>query len=121
MSKHPFVHIEISATDRKAAGKFYADLFGWKVEQMPEMNYAMFETGEGVGGGFSSVGEHNPAGSVIVYVDTKDIPGTLDKIVKLGGSVVVPQTEIPGMGWFAIFRDPTGNHIGLFKTREGGA
>jgi predicted enzyme related to lactoylglutathione lyase len=29
----------------------------------------------------------------------------------------VPKTEIPGMGWYAIFSDPTGNRIGLFTGR----
>ena len=119
MSKHPIVHIEISANDRQAASKFYADLFGWQVEQMPEMNYATFETGDGVGGGFSPIGENNPVGSVIVYVDTDDINASLDQVVKLGGKVVVPQTEIPGMGWFAMFSDPTGNRLGLFKSING--
>ena len=118
MNKHPVVHIEISAKDRVAASKFYTDLFGWKVEQMPEVNYATFETGEGPGGGFSPIGENNPAGSVLVYFDTDDIPTSLDKAVKLGGKVVIPQTEIPGMGWYAIFKDPTGNPIGLYKTTD---
>jgi predicted enzyme related to lactoylglutathione lyase len=50
MSKHPIVHVEFSAHDREAAGDFYSKLFDWKVQQMPEMNYATFDTGEGVGG-----------------------------------------------------------------------
>ena len=115
MSKHSVVHVEISATDREAAGKFYADLFGWKVEQMPEMNYAMFEPGEGVGGCFNPVQEGNPAGSVIVYIGTDDIEASLAKVEQLGGKTTWPKTEIPGMGWFATFTDPTGNKIGLFK------
>ena len=115
MNKHPFVHIEISARDRVTASNFYSDLFGWKVTQMPEMDYATFEADSGLGGGFSPIGPHNPPGSVIVYVDTDDIIASLDKAVRLGGKVMVPQTEIPGMGWFAIFSDPTGNQLGLFK------
>jgi hypothetical protein len=115
MSKHPIVHVEISANDCEAAGKFYSDLFGWNVRQMPEMNYAMFDYGvEGVGGGLNSVQEDNPAGTVIVYVDTEDIDADLIKVEKLGGKIVTPKTEIPGMGWFGIFTDPTGNRIGLY-------
>ena len=112
---HPVVHIEFSTKDREASGKFYADLFGWHVEQMPEMNYAMFETHEGVGGGFNPVSDSNPAGTVTVYVGTDDIPGALAKAEALGGKILVKETEIPGMGWFAIFADPTGNPVGLFK------
>ncbi len=50
MSEHHIVHVEFSAEDREAAGKFYSELFGWEVEQIPEMNYATFETGDNVGG-----------------------------------------------------------------------
>jgi predicted enzyme related to lactoylglutathione lyase len=110
MNKHPIVHIEISAKDRVAASKFYTDLFGWKVEQMPEMNYATFEAEGGPGGGFNPVTKENPAGTVTVYVHTDDIPATLAKITALGGKVLVPETEIPTVGWFAYVSDPTGNH-----------
>ena len=115
MSKHPIVHVEISTHDREAAGKFYSDLFGWHIEQMPEMNYATFDYGvEGVGGGLNPVTENNPAGTVVVYVDTDDIDADLAKVEKLGGKIVTAKTEIPGMGWFGIFTDPTGNLIGLY-------
>ena len=115
MSKHPIVHVEISAHDREAAGKFYSDLFGWNIQQIPEMNYATFDYGvEGVGGGFNLVREDNPAGTVVVYVDTDDIDADLSKVEKLGGKIVAKKSEIPGMGWFGMFTDPTGNLIGLF-------
>lgn len=116
MSVQPIVHIEISTGDREASGKFYADLFGWKVEQIPDMHYATFETGEGVGGGFNPVSDTNPAGTIVVYVGCDDLDAKLAEAVKLGGKSLVPPSEIPGMGWFAIFSDPFGNKIGLFKT-----
>jgi predicted enzyme related to lactoylglutathione lyase len=115
MSKHPIVHVEISANDREGAGKFYEELFGWNIQQIPEMNYATFDYGVGgVGGGLNPVREDNPAGTVVVYVDTDDINADLAKIENLGGKIVTPKTEIPGMGWFGIFTDPTGNLIGLY-------
>lgn len=114
MAEHPVVHIEFSSHDLHKMTKFYSDVFGWKVEQMPEMNYATFDPGEGPGGGFNPVNEGNPQGSVIVYIGTADIPGDLAKIEKLGGKVIVPKTEIPQMGWFAIFEDLTGNRVGLY-------
>jgi len=114
MSKYPIVHIELSALDREVTGKFYNDVFGWKIEQMPEMNYATFESDEGVGGGFNPVSEHNPAGSVVVYIGTGDINATLAEIEKHGGKTISPKTEIPGMGWFALFSDPGGNLVGIY-------
>lgn len=111
---HPVVHIEFSAKDREKAAEFYSKLCGWETTQMPEMNYATFQPSEGPGGGFNPVSEENPAGTVIVYLETDDIEADLKKVKELGGEVAVPKSDIPGMGWFAIFKDPTGNHVGLY-------
>ena len=119
MSKNPIVHIEFSAQDREAAGKFYADLFDWSVQQMPEMDYSMFDTGKGLGGGLNPVKDEFPAGTVMVYVGTDDIEATLAKAEALGGKTLVPKSEIPGQGWFGMFADPTGNQIGLYTSLEG--
>jgi len=115
MPDHPIVHIEFAASDLTAAAKFFSDLFGWKTDHMPEMNYVSYEAPPGPGGGLSPVDgkTYNP-GDVIPYVQTEDIQATLAKAETLGGSIVQPETEIPGFGWFALFRDPTGNRIGLY-------
>jgi len=110
-------HAEFSAADREAAAEFYSDVFGWETEQYPDMNYALFSTGEGVGGGFNPVSEDNPAGSVLVHIGADDIPTTLAQIEQHGGATLVPETEIPGVGWFGIFKDPTGNVVALYKDK----
>lgn len=118
MTKHPFVHIEFSARDRLEAAKFYGAVFGWETQDMPEMNYTTFDTGEGPGGGFNPVGDQIQAGDVFVYIGTDDIDATLAKIVAQGGKTVVPKSEIPGVGWFAFFNDPTGNMVALFTALQ---
>ncbi len=114
MSKHAVVHIELSAKDPKAAGKFYSDLFGWKIEHDEKMDYTMFQPEEGPGGGFSPVGEQTNPGDVLLYVQCDDIDGTLAKAESLGGTTAMPKTEIPAIGWFGIFVDPTGNRVGVY-------
>ena len=114
MSEYPIVHIEFSSLNHEKSGKFYADLFGWHIQQMPEMQYATFDTHAGVGGGFNPVSETNPAGTTVVYVGTDDIEATLAKVEKLGGKTITRKSEIPGMGWYAFFADPNGNRVGLF-------
>jgi len=118
MSKRNIVHVEIPAVNVKDAGKFYQELFGWKIEHMPEMNYTMWEDGSGSGGGFPQVSDDNPAGQVLVYIDSDDIDADLEKVKKLGGKVLHPKTEIPQMGWFGIFQDPTGNVLALYTSRN---
>jgi predicted enzyme related to lactoylglutathione lyase len=119
MSGHHVIHIEFSAHDREAAGKFYSDLFGWKISQMPEMDYATFETGNNLGGGLNPVSENYPAGTTLVYIGTDDIEASLAKAESLGGKIITHKTEIPQTGWFGLFTDPTGNMIGLYTPLEG--
>jgi predicted enzyme related to lactoylglutathione lyase len=51
----------------------------------------------------------------MVYVEVDDIPGHLGKAESLGGKTMVPETEVPGQGWFAWLTDPAGNQLGLWK------
>lgn len=117
---HPIVHIEIPAQDTKAAGKFYADLFGWSIETEPNFDYVMFQAQGGPGGGFTSLNEHTKPGDVVIYIETDSIETTLARATELGGQIMQPKTEIPGMGWMAIFVDPTGNRIGIWKSMNPG-
>lgn len=74
MENHPIIHVEFSAKDREATGKFYHDLFGWEVRQIPEMHYATFMSGkDSLGGGFSEVSDDYPAGTIMVYIEAKNI------------------------------------------------
>ncbi len=116
MASHPIVHVEISAKDPVAAGKFYADVFGWKVETDPQFNYTQFQGEGGPGGGFVKPDETYKVGDIVPYLDTDDIDATLRKIESAGGKVMLPKTEIPGQGWFAFFSDPTGNRMGLYTS-----
>ena len=51
-----------------------------------------------------------------LYVNVDDIPAALTKAAKLGAKVTVPKTEIPGgHGFFAKFRAPEGNVIGVYS------
>jgi uncharacterized protein len=115
MSKHPIVHIEFSTRDREATGKFYAALFDWQIQQIPELNYATFEAEGGPRGGFNPINDDNPAGTVLVYVGTDDIETSLAKAESLGAKILAHQTEIPGMGFWGVFQDPDGNHVALYK------
>ena len=76
----------------------------------------MWEAGDGSGGGFPEVSAEAPAGHVLIYIDSDDIEADLKKVEKLGGTVVHPKTEIPNMGWFGMFKDPTGNVLGLYTS-----
>jgi predicted enzyme related to lactoylglutathione lyase len=119
---HPIVHIEIPASSPAAASTFYQDVFGWKTEVDTAYDYAQFRAEPGPGGGFVSVlakGSDSPVqykpDSVLIYIGSEVIDGSLAQVEEHGGKTVLPRTEIPHIGWYAVFADPTGNRIGLFS------
>ena len=114
MAMRSIVHIEIPANDPPATARFYSTLFGWETEQMPQMEYYGFQSGN-TPGGFPKTGQMATAGEVILYLESSNIDDDLQRIEGMGGHMVVPRTEIPSMGYFAIFTDPTGNKVGLFE------
>ncbi|MBI3162745.1 MAG: VOC family protein [Chloroflexi bacterium] len=116
MSKRNVVHVEIPAENVEGAGKFYQELLDWKIVPMPDMNYVMWEAADGTGGGFPQVSNEAPAGKVLIYIASDDIEADLKKAEKLGGRAIHPKTEIPNMGWFGMFQDPTGNVLGLYTS-----
>ncbi|HTP01620.1 MAG TPA: VOC family protein [Anaerolineales bacterium] len=116
MTKRNIVHVEFSSRDFKESGDFYHKLFGWKITPIPEMNYALWEAADASGGGFNPLGHDTNAGDVLVYVDSDDIEGDLKKVKALGGTVLQEKMEIPGQGWFGVFKDLTGNRVALYTT-----
>ena len=116
MSKRNVVHVEIPAANVQASGKFYQELLGWKIQHDEQLNYSMWQAGDGSGGGFPEVSAEAPAGHVLVYIHSDDIEADLKQVEKLGGTVVQPKTEIPNIGWFGMFKDPTGNVLGLYTS-----
>lgn len=116
MSNHPISHIEISSNNREESAQFYNELFGWPARQIPEMNYATMNPADGGPSiGLNPVNEENPAGTVTFYVHTDDIDASLSKAQSLGAKVLSPKMEIPTVGWFAVFSDPTGNAVALLQ------
>jgi uncharacterized protein len=116
MSPHPIVHIEIVSPNPKVSSDFFRQLFAWKIETNPEwQDYYLFNPESGPGGAFMAPdGQLYKLGDVALYVETDDIEGALRKVEELGGSVVLPKTDIPGIGWFAVLNDPTGVRLALY-------
>ena len=111
----PVVHFEIGSRNSDRSKKFYSALFGWDIQSHGPAT--MIDTGstEGIQGNIAQP-ETEPKNYVTIYVQVNDIGASLAQIEKLGGKVLVPASEVPGMGHFAWFADLDGNAIGLWKS-----
>jgi uncharacterized protein len=115
MSKRAIVHVEIPSKNREESAQFYKDMFDWEFEHMPgDMPYTSF-TADNTGGGFPELGDMFKPGDVIIYIASDDLEADLGRIEEKGGKTVLSKQEVPGFGHFAIFTDPTGNRVALWK------
>jgi hypothetical protein len=112
MTKRNIVHVEIPTRNHEESIKFYKELFGWKTEYFPDMHYTTWEADEHPGGGFSD----SKPGEVLVHINSDNIEADLKKAKSLGATIVREKTEIPNIGWWGVFKDPTGNMIALYTS-----
>ncbi len=119
---NPVVYFEIAVTDIGKSSKFYADLFDWsyKVDEKDQYHEVGQQDGVGISGGlFQTKPEEFPP-NVTVYVKVDNIQTYLDKATELGGEVVLGSTPIPNVGTIAMFKDLSGNVMGLYQGVENG-
>jgi predicted enzyme related to lactoylglutathione lyase len=45
------------------------------------------------------------------------VKAATEKARSLGAQIVKDVTEVPGMGWFSIFLDPTGAALALWQAK----
>jgi len=107
--------MEIVSKDLKKTQKFYEKVFGWKFNKVAGMDYTMYETPEGPGGGIRvPEGPENPG--TVPYINVKSVDEIQRKIEKAGGKVIRPKFEVPGWGWMLFFQEPGGGVQGAWQT-----
>lgn len=124
MVDHTIVHFDIPADDVEKLRKFYGELFGWKIEKTPgTTEYWTIETvpvdeegmpiRPGVNGGMMK--RQKPEQKPVNYIAVESVDEYSEKIEELGGKVVTPKQEVPGMGWWAFALDPDGNQFAIWQ------
>ena len=116
------VHFELPFDDAARANKFYADVFGWessKFEGGPEEYYLQQTGGDdepyGIGGALIERAAALNRGGTLVVLGVDDLDAYIGKVTAAGAEIVTPRTPIPGVGYFANFRDTEGNVVGMFQ------
>lgn len=121
MAHGDITHIDIPVSDTKRASEFYATLFGWGIAEYPGFEgYPMWQAPNKIsGGGLAprSDGFTQPRSSV----EVDSIDETLAQAVELGGEVLAAKSPIDENSWWAVFRDPDGNEIGIYEGRTSGS
>jgi predicted enzyme related to lactoylglutathione lyase len=110
---------ELMTTDPPAAKRFYQDLFGWESldrDMGPAGTYTVYRLGEAMVAGMMAKPDADPGPPRWhSYVAVGDAPQALDRAQVLGATVLVPVTDIPDVGRFAVFNDPSGAGIAILE------
>lgn len=103
--------MELTTKDPAAATKFYVEMFGWEAKVMPmgDFDYTLLENqGKQIAGLMPQpkpMAEAKAPSFWTVYFDVADCDATASRAKKLGGEIVMPPTDIPNIGRFAILKD----------------
>lgn len=124
----PVQHFEIYGDDPEKLGAFYANVFGWNVVKMPNMDYWGLATGPSDDHGMpTQPGMINgglmkrpmpDARAWMNYVTASSLDETTKKIEAAGGKVYRGRTAVPKMGYFAVVADPEMNPFGIWESDE---
>lgn len=115
-----FVHLELNSTDHAKAKEFYGKLCDWKLEDMPfgDMTYTVIKpSDDGVGGGIMKQMMPGAPSIWVPYIAVDDIRKATEKAKSLGARMMKENEEVPNMGWFSIFTDPSGAVTGLWQAK----
>jgi predicted enzyme related to lactoylglutathione lyase len=107
------VHFEIFCDEEERASKFYAELFGWKVERIAGTKYWNITTQEGAAGGLTH--RFNSIQKIINYFGVFSVGEASAKVEALGGRILVPRMAVPKAGYYSLCMDTEGNIFGLWE------
>src|SRR5271166_4936778 len=116
-----FAWYELVTTEMEAAKAFYTKVVGWTAldASVPGRAYTLFAAGNVLVGGLMDLPEDTrKAGAKpgwLGYVGVDDVDAAADRIKRLGGTVLVPPTEVPSISRFSICADPQTARLALLK------
>jgi uncharacterized protein len=117
-----FAWNELNSRDVPAAKAFYAEVFGWTPNDldMDGMSYTEWKLGEKSVAGMMTMPDMVPAevpAHWLVYFGVDDTDALVSKATGLGGTTLVPPTDIPP-GRFAVLADPDGAAFAVIKMQS---
>jgi predicted enzyme related to lactoylglutathione lyase len=121
-----FCWCELLTTDAASATEFYRRVIGWNAADagVPGHQYTILSAGEtGMGGLMELPQSARDAGAQpgwIGYIAVDDVDAAAARVKDAGGSIHRAPEDIPGIGRFAMVKDPQGAAFTLFRPLDAG-
>src|SRR5881409_3542864 len=104
-STTPLVYLELHTGDLPRARALYAELCGWRQEEIdtPSGSYLALELGGALGGGIVECGTRRPVW--LPYVEVGEIDKQTEQARQVGAHVLLEPREGPA-GWRSVVSTP---------------
>jgi len=113
---------DLSTPDPARAGKFYSDLFGWKItadtDDNPPSGYSHIQNGEAFIGGIPPTKHRSPNTPAhwLPYFHAENCDATAAKAKQLGAKFYVEPMTMEDVGRWAVVADPQGATFAIFQS-----
>lgn len=115
-------HFAINADDVPRARRFYERVFGWRFEAWGPPNFLQIFPGatndpevRGALQGRRELIEGQRTVGFECSFGVDDVDTIAAAVVANGGSIIIPRTLIPTVGYLIFFRDTEGNAVGAMQ------
>lgn len=111
--------IDLATPDIDGAERFYGELFGWQIPELPnsaEMGgYRRAKKGGRDVAGVYPLTQEGQHPAWATYVSVTDAAATAAAVKENGGSTIVEPMDVSGLGHMAVFADPAGAVFGVWQ------
>ncbi|HXR17555.1 MAG TPA: VOC family protein [Terriglobales bacterium] len=113
---------DLSTPDQARAGKFYSDLFGWKLSggehSDPPSDYLHIQNGGDFIGGIPPAAHRDPGTPAhwLAYFQTSNCDATAAKAKQLGAKFYLEPMTMENVGRFGVLADPQGAVFAIFQS-----
>ena len=120
-----FSWADLSTSDVEGAKRFYGDLFGWEIEDMPAgegATYSMGRLRDRYVAAIAELRDEEKSQGIPPhwnnYVTVDDLEASTDRARQLGGNVLVEPFDVLEAGRMAVLQDPTGAVFMVWEPRD---
>ncbi len=127
----PVIHFEMPYRDAARAARFYAEAFGWQMQQLgAEMGHYLLATTAtqdsrpdvprgAINGGLFPFNPDWPMQQPSVVIGVDDLRAAMARVKAAGGELMGEPMPIPGVGDYVSFIDTEGNRNSLLQPSMG--